>query len=59
MNLINMIDSQDAAVLDAEDELDLSGVHPVFAKAPRSVSFNKLRKRLIRQVRQAIAISTC
>ena len=29
------------------------GAHPVFARAPRSVSFNKLRKRLIRQVRQA------
>lgn len=42
-------------VLDAGDELDLSGVHPVFARAPQSVSFNKLRKRLIRQVRQAIA----
>jgi len=41
--------------LDAGDELDLSGMHPVFARAPQSVSFNKLRKRLIRQVRQAIA----
>ena len=28
--------------------------HPLFADAPRSVSFNKLRKRLLRQVRQAI-----
>ncbi|MDH4414814.1 MAG: tRNA 2-thiocytidine(32) synthetase TtcA [Rhizobium sp.] len=55
MNLVNTIDSQDAALLEGEDELDLSGVHPVFAKAPRSVSFNKLRKRLIRQVRQAIS----
>lgn len=55
MNLVNTIDSQNAAVLDGEDELDLSGVHPVFAHAPRSVSFNKLRKRLIRQVRQAIS----
>ena len=55
MNLVNMIDSQDASALDGEDALDLSTVHPVFANAPRSVSFNKLRKRLIRQVRQAIA----
>jgi tRNA 2-thiocytidine biosynthesis protein TtcA len=54
MNLVNTIDSQNAAVLEGEDELDLATVHPVFAKAPRSVSFNKLRKRLIRQVRQAI-----
>lgn len=28
--------------------------HPLFAGAPRSVSFNKLRKRLLRQVRQAM-----
>jgi len=28
-------------------------LHPLFADAPRSVSFNKLRKRLLRQVRQA------
>jgi tRNA 2-thiocytidine biosynthesis protein TtcA len=55
MNLVNTIDSQTAAPLDGEDELDTSTVHPVFAHAPRSVSFNKLRKRLIRQVRQAIS----
>jgi tRNA 2-thiocytidine biosynthesis protein TtcA len=29
-------------------------MHPIFAKMPASVSFNKLRKRLLRQVRQAI-----
>jgi Predicted ATPase of the PP-loop superfamily implicated in cell cycle control len=39
---------------EAVDEIDASGAHPVFASAPRSVGFNKLRKRLIRQVRQAI-----
>jgi tRNA 2-thiocytidine biosynthesis protein TtcA len=33
-------------------EADTSG-HVLFADAPRSVSFNKLRKRLLRQVRQA------
>jgi len=54
MNLVTTIDSKDSAVLDGEDELDLSTVHPVFTQAPRSVSFNKLRKRLIRQVRQAL-----
>ena len=32
---------------------DAAGAHPLFADAPRSVSFNKLRKRLLRQVRQA------
>ncbi|MFN7011780.1 MAG: tRNA 2-thiocytidine(32) synthetase TtcA [Allorhizobium sp.] len=43
--------------LSAEDEVFPAdaGVLPVFAKAPHSVAFNKLRKRLIRQVRQAIA----
>jgi tRNA 2-thiocytidine biosynthesis protein TtcA len=30
-----------------------TGGHALFADAPRSVSFNKLRKRLLRQVRQA------
>jgi len=33
---------------------DLSGAHPLFAAAPRSVEFNKLRKRLIRNMREAI-----
>lgn len=28
--------------------------HPMFADAPRSVEFNKLRKRLLRQMRQAL-----
>jgi tRNA 2-thiocytidine biosynthesis protein TtcA len=30
------------------------GFHPMFAQAPASVEFNKLRKRLLRQVRQAL-----
>jgi tRNA 2-thiocytidine biosynthesis protein TtcA len=33
---------------------DLSGAHPLFATAPRLVEFNKLRKRLIRNMREAI-----
>lgn len=41
-----------AEEMDLEPEGD-AGVHPLFADAPRSVSFNKLRKRLLRQVRQA------
>lgn len=40
-----------AQIADAED---LSGAHPLFAQAPRTVEFNKLRKRLIRQMREAI-----
>jgi len=33
---------------------DTSGTHPVFSCAPFSVEFKKLRKRLVRQVREAI-----
>lgn len=41
------------ALLQADAE-DLSGAHPLFAAAPRSVEFNKLRKRLVRNMREAI-----
>lgn len=37
-----------------EDGSEGAASHPLFNNAPRSVSFNKLRKRLLRQVRQAI-----
>ncbi len=43
-----------------KDDIDIeaddggSAVHPMFFDAPRTVSFNKLRKRLLRQVRQAM-----
>ena len=30
------------------------GTHPIYANAPRSVEFNKLRKRLIRHTREAL-----
>jgi tRNA 2-thiocytidine biosynthesis protein TtcA len=39
------------AVLDDEAE---GGAHPIFANAPRSVEFNKLRKRLVRHTREAL-----
>ncbi len=54
MNISLPADTFGADAATTEDELDLTGIHPIFAKAPQSVSFNKLRKRLIRQVRQAI-----
>lgn len=38
----------------ADDGVETHASHPLFQMAPRSVSFNKLRKRLLRQVRQAI-----
>jgi tRNA 2-thiocytidine biosynthesis protein TtcA len=36
------------------DQETLDGAHPLFADAPHTVEFNKLRKRLIRGTRQAI-----
>jgi tRNA 2-thiocytidine biosynthesis protein TtcA len=33
---------------------DAAGAHPLFANAPRSVAFNKLRKRLMRNMREAL-----
>ena len=38
----------------ADDTVETAGFHPMFAHAPSSVEFNKLRKRLLRQVRQVI-----
>ena len=43
-----------AAAQIEENAEELAGAHPLFAVAPRSVEFNKLRKRLIRNVREAI-----
>jgi len=42
------------AALIESDADEVSGAHPLFLAAPRSVEFNKLRKRLIRNVREAI-----
>ena len=39
---------------DAFAEADRSGSHPLFRDVPSSVEFNKLRKRLLRQLRQAM-----
>jgi tRNA 2-thiocytidine biosynthesis protein TtcA len=49
MRMLNRIET------DEQEKAEEQGAHPLFASAPRSVSFNKLRKRLLRQVRQAIA----
>ncbi|MGB3502406.1 MAG: tRNA 2-thiocytidine(32) synthetase TtcA [Mesorhizobium sp.] len=38
----------------AQAEAEETGTHPLFADAPKSLEFNKLRKRLVRQARQAI-----
>ncbi len=33
---------------------DLDDIHPLFAGAPTSTEFKKLRKRIVREVREAI-----
>ncbi|MFZ2102203.1 MAG: tRNA 2-thiocytidine(32) synthetase TtcA, partial [Oricola sp.] len=38
----------------APDDLETDACHPLFSDAPRSVEFNKLRKRLLRNMRQAL-----
>ena len=48
---MNVLTEPDEMMPEADDG---AAVHPLFAEAPRSVSFNKLRKRLLRQVRQAM-----
>ena len=45
------------AVMDTpatQDDDTETGAHPIYAHAPRSVEFNKLRKRLIRNTREAL-----
>ncbi len=36
------------------EQVEFSPLHPVFARAPKTVSFRKLRKRLVRQTRETI-----
>lgn len=47
-----------SAILDAVPQAEAddaeSGAHPIFAGAPRTVEFNKLRKRLMRNMREAL-----
>ena len=46
------IDLTAASEPEAED--GVAGAHPIFAGAPRTVEFNKLRKRLVRLTREAL-----
>lgn len=41
---------------EADSAPDMSPLHPVFAAAPDSVTFRKLRKRLVRQVQEAMRL---
>lgn len=43
-----------APLPDPASDADADGCHPMFRAAPRSVEFNKLRKRLLRQTRDAM-----
>lgn len=54
MNLLTPIPAVETDA-DGIDTLDTTSMPAVYRDAPQSVSFNKLRKRLIRQVRQAMA----
>ena len=38
---------------DLPDGPDSGDIHPLFAGAPKSTEFRKLRKRLVQQVREA------
>lgn len=51
MNIATQIDISEDDDAGASD----GGSHPMFANAPRSVGFNRLRKRLLRNIRQAFA----
>ncbi|TWB61914.1 tRNA 2-thiocytidine biosynthesis protein TtcA [Rhizobium sp. ERR 922] len=50
MNIATMVKDD----IDIEADDGGSAVHPMFFDAPRTVSFNRLRKRLLRQVRRAM-----
>jgi tRNA 2-thiocytidine biosynthesis protein TtcA len=47
------VDADDSAVTETEG---FTPVHPVFADAPDSVAFRKVRKRLLRQVQEAVRL---
>lgn len=53
MAAIDMIETSKGTDPDAAPEHD-GACHPMFREAPSTVGFNKLRKRLLRQARQAI-----
>lgn len=38
----------------SDEDIGGDGCHPLFRNVPSSVGFNKLRKRLLRQTRQAL-----
>ena len=54
-----VLDTVDRPIIEAPDpqpveDDQVDGCHPLFRDVPSSVEFNKLRKRLLRQVREAI-----
>jgi tRNA 2-thiocytidine biosynthesis protein TtcA len=47
-------DMSELAEIAATDDTEPESAHPLFADAPKTVGFNKLRKRLVRNAREAI-----
>src|SRR6195952_247982 len=54
MRRVSTMSDMDLAERPLEETDPEGGAHPIYAGAPRSVEFNKLRKRLIRNAREAI-----
>ena len=50
-------DTSQAPLADDEGVKEADGCHPLFAQAPGSVGFKKLRKRLLREMRETIAVN--
>lgn len=51
---MNVAASTNSSEFEVAETADIAVDHPLFSQMPSSVSFNKLRKRLLRQVRQAM-----
>ena len=52
--MVELLAERDIAGAKAADDADSADCHPLFQSAPDSVSFRKLRKRLIREVRETL-----
>ncbi len=52
--MVELLAEQDAGSAAAVEVTDSADCHPMFRAAPDSVSFRKLRKRLIREVRETL-----
>lgn len=58
--MVNLLDARNAETApiaegDADEVEEANSCHPLFAAAPDSVSFKKLRKRLLREMRETLS----